>query len=363
MERELAEFQNPPNGFKDDIEIEDRLGDEDVLPFQYSISSYGVDFDIAGLVRRLKEGDIVLPSFQRGYVWEISRASQFVESLLLGLPVPGIFLSTVESNQKLLVVDGSQRLRTLKMFYENDLELIDVQKQFLGLTYSSLQPTDRRRLDNSILHATVVRQEDPSDDNSSVYFVFRRLNTGAMPLKPQEIRAAIYGGLFNQFLDEVNSNPIWRDLYGKSSPDQRRRDQEMILRFFALYFYSQDYARPMEDFLNRYMVKNRNLQFQSKVELLRIFENTIEVIQKCLGKKAFRLRGPLNVALFDAVMVGVAKRLQNKGDIPSCDSLNGQYTKLLADQTFVDAITKATATEEHVKQRIERGIRYFADVE
>src|SRR5207247_11456077 len=105
----------------DDSDVLDRPkeGDEEeVIPFRYSISSYGADYPVDGLVQRLRAGSIFVPSFQRGFVWTLPQASQFVESLLLGLPVPGIFLSKEEKTQKLLVIDGQQRLKTLQFFYD-----------------------------------------------------------------------------------------------------------------------------------------------------------------------------------------------------------------------------------------------------
>src|SRR5713226_1188706 len=119
-------------------QVEDKLVDdlEEIIPFKYSITSYGADYPVDGLVRRIKDGSIYVPSFQRAFVWSLKDASRFIESLLLGLPVPGIFLSKEEETQKLLVIDGQQRLRTLQYFYEGRLPdgskfaLAGVQKNF-----------------------------------------------------------------------------------------------------------------------------------------------------------------------------------------------------------------------------------------
>ena len=140
----------------DDTVIEDRLGDGDVvIPFKYSITSYGADYPVDGLVKRLQNDDIIVPQFQRGYVWTWKQASRFVESLLLGLPVPGIFLSKEDETSKLLVIDGQQRLRSLQWYYEgtfrktgHEFALRSVQSEFNGVTYKTLKSHDRRRLDN-----------------------------------------------------------------------------------------------------------------------------------------------------------------------------------------------------------------------
>ena len=170
---------------------------------------------------------------------------------MLGLPVPGIFL-VKEPNGKHLVLDGQQRLRTLESFYNGvfqgkEFSLENVQDQWRLKTYKTIHPDDRRRLDDSIIHATIVRQDEPTEDQSSIYLIFERLNSGGTFLQPQEIRVALYHGAFAALLSKLNGNSHWRALYGKKSP--RLKDLELILRFFALHFYAASYRRPMKDFL------------------------------------------------------------------------------------------------------------------
>ncbi len=103
----------------DEDEVEDEAEkDETVRPVQYEITSFGADYDAEGLVKRLQRGDIYIPPFQRSFVWTQKEASRFIESLLLGLPVPGIFLARDIDSKKLLVIDGQQRLRSIQFFME-----------------------------------------------------------------------------------------------------------------------------------------------------------------------------------------------------------------------------------------------------
>jgi len=347
--------------------IQDPLGDSRaVVPLKYEITSYGADFLIDGLVRRLRDGDIFIPAFQRGFVWTHPQASRFIESLLLGLPVPGIFLSKDFDSQRLLVIDGHQRLRTLQFFYDGvfaetgrEFALRGVQTQFEGLTYKALRDEDRRRLNDSVLHATVVKQEAPPEDDSSIYYIFERLNTTGTPLLPQEIRHCIYRGEFNDLLHELNHNVAWRSVYGRI--DRRMRDEELILRFLALYFHAEHYQRPMKEFLNRYMASNRHLTLQPASELTRVFGTTIDVINDALGRRAFRPVRALNAAVFDSVMVGVARRL-DKGDILDKKGLADSYDELQAIEKFQESTQKSTADETSVKQRLELATKAFADV-
>ena len=132
--------------------------------------------------------------------------------------------------------------------------------QTLEKTYKSLLPVDRRRLDDSIIHANVVRQDDPADENTSIFYIFQRINTGGSPAQPQEIRNAIYQGSLNNLLRELDAHENLRNIYGSRS--NRLKDQELVLRFWALYQSSGQYQRPMKEFLNRFMRSNRNLDPQ-----------------------------------------------------------------------------------------------------
>ena len=346
--------------------MEEEEESEEVIPFKYSITSYGADYPADGLVKRITANSVFIPPFQRAYVWNIAQASRFIESLLLGLPVPGIFLSREEETQKMLVIDGQQRLRTLKYFYDGvfadsgkEFALRGVQEQFLGKTYRTLNEEDRRHLDDSIIHATIVKQEQPSDDDSSIYFIFERLNTGGTLLTSQEIRACIFHGELNDYLREINRNQSWREIYGKIHP--RMRDQELILRFLALYFYGDNYVKPLKGFLNTYMGKNRHLKLQTKEEIQKVFDPTVSTIRKAIGVSAFRPQKTLNAAVFDAVMVGVARRLET-GEILNHSILKERYDALMNTGPFQFASARATANTESVKLRLELAINAFADV-
>jgi hypothetical protein len=346
----------------------DNLGDEfeEEIPFDYSITSYGADPTVDGLVQRMRKEDILIPPFQRGYVWNYRQACRFIESLLLGLPVPGIFFSKEDETERLLVIDGQQRLRTLQYFYDGVFEptkkvfeLRGVHSKFVGLAYKTLPNEIRRKLDNAILHATIVRQDKPSDENSSVYLIFERLNTGGTELQPQEIRAAIYHGEFNELLKNLNKVPAWREIFGPVS--SKTRDQELILRFLGLYFWTDRYESPMKRFLNTYMSANRHLKLSSAEELRSTFANTIELAFRSLGKGAFRPERALNAAVFDAVMVGLARRLQS-GEITNHAEIVGKYATLIQLDKFKENTERATARKDKVRARIELATAAFASV-
>lgn len=356
--------------------VEDLDELNEVLPGNFSITSYGADYPVDGLVKRISQGDIVVPrfstepteeqstvGFQREFVWRKPQADRFIESLLLGLPVPGIFL-VKEADGKHLVLDGQQRLLTLENFYSGlfqgkEFTLENVQDQWKQKTYKKLETDDRRRLDDSIIHATIVRQDEPTEDQGSVYLIFERLNSGGTFLQPQEIRVALYYGAFASVLSKLNEDTDWRALYGKKSP--RLKDIELILRFLALYFYAGSYRRPMKEFLNRYMATNRALEKQSEELLRKVFKNTVSTILKGIGVRAFRPKTSVNAAVLDSVMVGLAIRLA-RGQVTAHDRLKMAYDELLLNVKYGEATTRSTADEENVRQRLQLAKDAFAEV-
>ena len=354
--------------------VEDLDELNETLPTSFSINAYGADYPVDSLAKRMEQGDIVVPrfsvepeegqstvGFQREYDWRKPQADKFIESLLLGLPVPGIFL-VKEANGKHLVLDGQQRLHTISSFYTGifqgkEFQLEAVQERWIGKTYKSLHADDRRRLDDSIIHATIVRQEEPSEDQSSIYLIFERLNSGGTFLQPQEIRVALYHGEFATLLSTLNGNSSWRKLYGRKSP--HLKDIELILRFFALYYYLNSYRRPMKEFLNRYMAANRYLEKQSAQVLSVIFERTVGTVLRALGDKAFRPKTALNAAVVDSIMVGVASAFADKATISDV-GLKVAYNSLLANSDYLEATGRSTADEEYVKLRINLAKEAFA---
>ncbi|MDQ0197094.1 GmrSD restriction endonuclease domain-containing protein [Neobacillus ginsengisoli] len=340
--------------------------EEETVPVNYSISSYGADYPIDSLIKRITRGVIFVPNFQRGYVWKPEHASRFIESLLLGLPVPGIFLAKESETEKLLVIDGQQRLWSLLYFYEGrfpggrKFALKGVNTEFEGHTYESLPESFRTHLDDCIIHATVIKQEEPNDDNTSIYHIFERLNTGGVRLQPQEIRACIYHGPLNEILHELNNNDSWRKLFGPINKNMK--DQELILRFFALNFLGHEYKNPLKEFLNIYMSKNKNFTLHKPEILFLTFERTVDEILNYIGPSAFKPNRALRTAVFDAVMVGISKRLE-KGEIKNKEEIKLKYAELLEDEEFQIATRSYTTQEAAVKKRLDLAIKFFGEIE
>ena len=356
------------NDIQDSGEDDSGEDEDDIILSRFSIAVSRIDFDVAGLVRRLESEDVFIPDFQRAYVWKPKQASRFIESLLLGLPVPGIFLAKERETKKLLVIDGQQRLRSLLYFYQGNFPnsrpsfvLKGVHTEFEKETYKSLKDAYRRQLDDSVVSATVV---EPlyEDDDSSIYYIFERLNTGGTILKPQEIRACIYHGELNNLLRELNKNLAWREIFGP--PDKNGKDQELILRFLAFYFEGKDYKPSLKEFLNQYMRQNRHLARHSEEQIIKAFLPTIEVIHKGLGNKAFKPQKILIPTYFEAVMVVTARRLE-QGKINNFEQLGERYKSLTEDDNFTGVAQKVRnlTSQENVMKRLEIASYHLGNLE
>jgi hypothetical protein len=138
------------------------------------------------------------------------------------------------------------------------------------------------------------------------------------------------------------------------------RDQELILRFFAFYYNAQNYETPMKEFLNKFMARNRDLTKYSGESLKALFKQSITIIHKAIGRRAFRPSRAINIAVFDAVMVGITRRLQ-KGNTPSIDGVRTSYESLLSNEKFLEVTQHSTGHPTNVETRLKIATEAFAD--
>lgn len=331
-----------------------------------SVSYQGTDFDAEGLVRRLNRGDVLIPSFggedtdleissfQRKFVWTKPQMDRFIESLLLGFPIPGIML-VQQTDKRYLVLDGQQRLRTLQAFFNGILRdkvfyLENVADEFKGLSYEKLSPSHRRTLENTFIQATIVKTADTPKAQEAIYQIFERLNSGGTQLTPHEIRIALHPGEFVDFLADLNTNSHWRAIYGSVSP--RMRDHEVLLRVFALYVSSEEYFRPLKRFLNDFLRRHRDMETLDKDFLGQVFRDAVEVLNEGGIRGHVRPRRQrLNLATFDAVMVAAMRRVSS-GRPLQVEEVAKIMGNLESDSAFVSATSFQPDTEENVRQRL-----------
>jgi hypothetical protein len=345
--------------------------ESELEPVSYS----GIDYDVEGLVRRLQRDEIKIPNFghgdeslellgfQRGFVWRRPQMDRFIESLLLGFPIPGIML-VQQLDKRYLVLDGQQRLRTLQAFYEGThagkvFSLENVALEFKGLTYKTLSPQQRRTIDNTFIQATIVRTDGSRESLESVYQVFERLNSGGTQLTAHEIRIALYPGPMIDFLAELNSDDNWRAIYGASSP--RLRDQELILRILALFFRENEYSTPLKGFLNDFVNEHRDLTKLDTDRVRTRFRDAGSILAPAGARSTARRAGQrINAAMLEAIYVGAMRRLE-AGDSLSEERTRSALAELAENTAMVEAASGSTANEEKVRRRLQLASQALSD--
>lgn len=342
--------------------------DLEATPADYEVITYPADFTLEGLVSKFKKGSMTVPGFQRNYVWNIKQASRLIESFLLGLPVPSIFLFTDEVNNEQLVIDGQQRLMTIVYFFDGYFGEPDSNNkrkvfQLTGLhnespyhnkTYDDLKESNQpafNKLNDSVLRAFIIKQLTPNG-NTSIYHIFERLNTGGTQLVGQEIRNCVYHGSFNDLLCKLNDYENWRKIFGNTTPHKRQKDVELILRFFAFYENGDKYERPIKDFMSNYMRVNQEINDDKYKKLESVFKETCDNIIKNIGEKPFHIWSGLNVAAFDSIFTTLAKYGFE-------DDLAERYKNLKADEDFVKGVRGATADESIIELRMSLAKKYL----
>jgi hypothetical protein len=362
----------------DDLtKVESEESSEIEEPSRFEVSSYGWDSDVEGLVKRMNRGDIKLPGFQRGFVWSSTEQSRFIESLILGLPVPNIFLAKDSNSSTLNIIDGQQRLKTLQRYLSGKFPISNSQKiheDFRGRYFNRdvakskkskvLEDADARTLSDSILHSIVIKPDPSSDSveygneyNNAVIQIFRRLNTSGKPLQPQEVRSCIFYGPFDDLLHDLNKFEPWRNLFGPVH--NRYKDVETILRFFALYEGFETYKAPMPSFLDKYMDTNRDLDEEQLTKMKSIFELTTLGLFNSCGESLFKTGGTFLLSKFDAVTVGLAKAIDSGVEFED-DGVRLRVERLLADPIYVESTEEFINDTGNVIARINKAIEVFS---
>ena len=358
--------------FIDEVESENMSYSDDSL---YNITSFGTDLSYREIVSMYKEGDLEKPELQRKYVWTKKEASKFIDSILLVLPVPSIFLAKTKDDKR-LIVDGYQRIMTVydymegifsgdkKVFKLSNTE--DINSVWRGKAFNELTEELKRRIRTSPIHAIVFEQKSPSND-TGMYQIFERINTGGRTLKPQEIRNCVYHGDFNRLLFELNKYKTWRIILNSEKEDSRMADVELILRFYAfsdIIFRNEINQNQiiLSKFLNEYMGDFNTLSENEYISKKNLFQNTIESLYKMIGANVFRnlkrknneihWAKKINPVIFDAICSATV--YVNENSDKNYSTTLERYIELLEDLEFRDAISNRTTNIENIKIRISK---------
>lgn len=362
--------------------VEEEQIDENIAPGDVELVYRTQDFTIDSLISRLESKHIIIPSseyeaddlaterFQRDYVWKKSQMDRFIESILLGYPLPGIFLVRQNRDKKLLVLDGQQRLRTLQAFYSGhymrgkksaSFELENVTSNLKGLTIHTLPPDLRRALDDTYMQGTIIETNDDPNTLSAVYSLFERLNTGGTFLTPHEIRIALFSGELFRELDNICNDDNWRTLYGNKP--HRKRDHELLLRIYAFSIDGEHYAPPLKGFLNRAAEKYSDLSSEAGKAAILALKKAIEKLTLSMGSDGFRRSSTqVNTADAEAVLSTLTRHYITNPDSNITNEVIKDWLNLLRqDQSFLTATSVATANLQAANTRRSIAITTFHD--
>ena len=334
--------------------ILDRDGEDDEgMTVDSPISSYPGSTTTTDLVRGIERDEILIPKSLRTLRWPRRKASRFLESLILGLPTPPVFLYAEPGRERRLVADGRQRLLAIHSFYrgkigDDDFRLSGVIGDLEGRSYPNLSYPHQQALDDAWLSTTVFHQRPEDSDLHAVYSLTERLGGAA----PQEIRASLYHGPLSDLLGGLAENPHWRRLF--RAPRDRKQDEEIILRFLALHNDLDACRRPLKRFLNGFMERNRDWNAAKDAPFASQFRDTVRAVAEHIGPDAFRPQGVLDAAVADAVLCGVAYRLETgaASDAPSLAAAHSRLIERLTERLPAADSGAGAANTDRVEERI-----------
>lgn len=364
---------------------------EDSVSFkQYDITTSANDFNIKTIFNFIESEVIEIPGFQRNYIWDMKRASKLIESFIMRLPVPQIFLYEKAKN-KFLVIDGQQRLMTIyyflkkrfprmnmraelrKIFSENksipsnilsnneyftdfnlDLpKLSNNEKNPLeNKNYDTLDGESKSTFELTPVRVMIIKQLHPEDNDSSIYEIFNRLNTGGQNLKNQEIRSCLYRSEFYDRLNDMNNQIRWRELFGQRI-NAHMQDVEFILRGFAFLKNFIDYRGSLNKFLNKFSL---DMQKADKAEvnyLEQLFVSFLDKTKPLRKNIFFSKKGTFNVLLFEAVFYASCKKAFEQKSLeiqPLADSI---IEKIKENKKFIESTESETGKKKTVDKRFE----------
>jgi len=350
--------------FNDKFELdpESKAPEYDEYPVNYAqeVDIKEERFSVFELIRKIRQNKVMMnPDFQRNLVWKSKQKSQFIESIILNVPLPPLYFRK-ELDGSYIIVDGLQRTSTLKAF------LSEIQKEqfvLFGLTalpnlngsgFEKLEDDIKTRIEDKNLLIYVLQ---PSVPMVVVYDIFNRINTGGTKLERQEIRNCIFIGPVTTLLKKLSENVIFKKAIDSGILPTRMKDREAILRClaFTIFNYHIDYNSSMDDFLERSMKKINRLQESEIEKLENNFLRVMKLTYDFFGQKNFRLptansRGRINIAVMETIFLF----FYDETDAFLSENRNAiinNYYLLLQEPRYFESIRYSTGSPAKVKTR------------
>lgn len=308
-------------------QIEDRRQEID-----YDTKDWTIEFIVNKYLEKddQDESDIYVPEYQREFVWDINRQSRLIESIILGLPIPLLFMAEIKESGRLEIVDGSQRVRTLAAFITDKLRLTNLRTldSLNGFCFKDFAPSRQRKFKNTSLRTIVLSDKANESVRNDM---FDRINTSSLDLTPMEMRKGVYRGDFIDFVFKCAENetliklcPIYRYF------QKRNEEAELVLRFFAFSETYPDFCLSnvknyldlerigVARFLDEYVMwKNNSFTNEEKSQKLNNFEQMLFFVENTFpsGFKKYHNSDATSRPYFEAISVGSHLALQEKSDL------------------------------------------------
>ncbi|HEY4183919.1 MAG TPA: DUF262 domain-containing protein [Polyangia bacterium] len=320
-------------------------------------------FDV---VRRIEQGSYIMdPDFQRDFIWPEDKQSKLIESVLMRIPLPVLYLAE-DNLGHMIVVDGLQRLSTFRRFLKNEFRLkLPSQRELDKKSFNDLSPKLKNRVEDCNLMLYVVDAKVPERARLDI---FERVN-GGVPLTRQQMRNCLYVGQATQFLKTEARTDIFADATGNSLNRQTMRDREFVNRFCAFHLLSLDeYKGEMDDFLANALEKMNKMSLAKLETLSADFRNALRNNFSLFGEHAFRKhdqdqarRSILNASIWDVMTTELARIPEALVDEHS-DEIRNRFYALMNDATFVRSVTYSTNSANQVRQRFDMMRATMAEV-
>lgn len=358
--------------------LKDNLDRLQIVAKERTVKTQNIEYDLETLVKKIKKGIIKLnPDYQRNHRWNLEVSSRLIESLILNIPIPTVYLSQdVDVDEEVdndvarySVIDGQQRLTAIYGFMTNDyaLEGLDVLELLNGSFYKDLPPFLIRRLEERTIKCLRI---DSTVDSQVKFDIFERLNSGAVQLESQELRNAIYRGKFNEMIKELARIETFRILlnidlknFDEDNKVKKMQDVEYVLRFFSyMNNGGNNMKKSFKQFLSEQMERFNKYDEESLNKMGKHFKKVFEMILETLGEDAFakykieneqlKLQSHFNAAVYDAIAIAVSDKIEESPNFYVTEDMKNKIENLFYDKDFIDCINGSTNDKSKILNRI-----------
>ena len=334
--------------FDQDLNEDDQTELINISVADRKLVTQSYDLSVGTLIEQWNDHTLILPDIQREYVWNNTKASRLIESLLLNVPIPVVYFS--ELGDQYEIIDGHQRVSSIVRYVNNEFRLYGLKvladEQHRGMRFHELPIADQRRIRTRVIRAIIITEESHP---SMKFEVFERLNSGAISLNAQEVRNSTHRGPFIAMVKELVHDKTFRRCVGTTQPRKRMVDNELVVRFFAFSDRLSSYRPPLQRFLNDYCASQNQKSAQALEADADRFRHAVACVYELFGGNSFRLTDSqgnlieknLNRALAETQLVTTAQ-LSLESIRSNREALLAELGALHRDDDFLDNIQRAT---------------------